>query len=125
MLGHKKNKLFSIIYYASKTLDPNKKNYTTTLKELLEVVFAFDKFWPCVIAVKSIVYTNHAALHYLFAQENTKPMLIRWILLLQEFDVEINDRKGCKNTIANHFSRLENPVERRRSMNSIQRNFSG
>ncbi|KAK6133005.1 hypothetical protein DH2020_033296 [Rehmannia glutinosa] len=85
-------------------------NYTTTEKEMLAIVFAFDKFRSYLIGTKMIVHTDHAAIKYLFDKKDAKPRLIRWILLLQEFDVEINDRKGCENVVADHLSRLENQV---------------
>ncbi|KAK6126806.1 hypothetical protein DH2020_039454 [Rehmannia glutinosa] len=95
------------IYYASRTLDSAQLNYTTTEKEMLAIVFAFDKFQSYFIGTKTIVHTDHAAIKYLFDKKNAKPRLIRWILLLQEFDVEIRDRKGCENMVADHLSRLE------------------
>nr|GEW51138.1 reverse transcriptase domain-containing protein [Tanacetum cinerariifolium] len=58
---------------------------------------------------KTIVYTDHPALKYLLAKQDAKPRLLRWILLLQEFDVVIRDRKGAENLTADHLSRLENP----------------
>ena len=54
-----------------------------------------------------IVYTDHSSLKYLLAKKDAKPRLIRWILLLQEFDLEIQDHKGMKNLVADHLSRLE------------------
>jgi hypothetical protein len=53
---------------------------------------------------KVIVYTNHAAIKYLLAKKDAKPILICWVLLLQEFNVEIRDKKGVKNVVADHLS---------------------
>nr|GFA56577.1 reverse transcriptase domain-containing protein [Tanacetum cinerariifolium] len=60
-------------------------NYTTTKKEMFAVVYAFEKFWSYLIMNKSIVYTDHFALTYLFAKKDSKARLLRWVLLLQEF----------------------------------------
>ncbi|XP_076941908.1 uncharacterized protein LOC143611612 [Bidens hawaiensis] len=109
VLGQRKDKHFHPIYYASKTLNDAQENYTTTEKELLAVVFAFDKFRSYLVLSKTIVYTDHAALRYLFAKKDAKPRLIRWILLLFEFDIEIRDKKGAENVAADHLSRLEDP----------------
>ena len=113
VLGQRKDKHFHPIYYASKTLDCAQENYTTTEKELLAVVYAFDKFRSYLVLSKTIVYTDHAALRYLFAKKDAKPRLIRWILLLSEFDIEIRDKKGAENVAADHLSRLEDPERER------------
>ncbi|KAH9697752.1 hypothetical protein KPL71_023740 [Citrus sinensis] len=107
VLGQRKDKVFHSIYYASKTFTPTQINYTTTEKELLAVVFAFDKFRAYLVGTKVTVYTDHAAIKYLISNKDAKPRLIRWILLLQEFDLEIKYRKGTENQVADHLSRLE------------------
>ncbi|KAI3714739.1 hypothetical protein L6452_21698 [Arctium lappa] len=107
VLGQRKNKIFHSIYYASKTLNEAQINYTTTEKELLAVVFAFEKFRSYLMGAKVIVHTDHAAIKYLISKKDAKPRLIRWVLLLQEFDLEIIDRNGVNNQVADHLSRLE------------------
>ncbi|GJX64198.1 reverse transcriptase domain-containing protein [Tanacetum coccineum] len=107
VLGQKDGKNFHPIYFASKTLNPAQQKYTVTEKELMAVVFAFDKFRSYFILSKTIVHTDHSALKQLFKKQDAKPRLIRWILLLQEFDMEIKDRKGIKNIAADHLSRIE------------------
>ncbi|GKF56708.1 reverse transcriptase domain-containing protein, partial [Tanacetum coccineum] len=86
-------------------------HYTTTEKELLAMVYAFEKFRPYLVLPKTIVYTDQSALKYLLGKQDAKPRLLQWILLLQEFDVIIRDKKGAENLAADHLSRLENPHE--------------
>ncbi|KAL6503686.1 hypothetical protein OROGR_025609 [Orobanche gracilis] len=122
-LGQKRDKLFRVIYYASKTLDSAQSNYTTMEKEMLAVVYAFDKFRAYLIGTKSIVYTDHAIIRHLFAKKDAKPRLIRWILLLQEFDMDIRDRKGCENVVADHLSRIKGLIEGSANQMPIQEHF--
>ncbi|GJS25093.1 reverse transcriptase domain-containing protein [Tanacetum coccineum] len=109
VLGQRKTKHFQPIHYASKTMTEAQIHYTTTEKEMLAVVYAFEKFWPYLVLSKSIVYTDHSALKYLMNKQDAKPRLLRWVLLLQEFDITIRDKKGSENLAADHLSRLENP----------------
>ncbi|GJW53497.1 reverse transcriptase domain-containing protein [Tanacetum coccineum] len=111
------------IHYASKTMTDAQAHYTTTEKELLAVVYAFEKFWPYLVLSKTIVYTDHSALKYLLAKQNDKPRLLRWILLLQEFDVIIRDKKGAENLAADHLSRLENPHQSNLEKKEISETF--
>ncbi|TQD85450.1 hypothetical protein C1H46_028973 [Malus baccata] len=106
VLGQRKDKLPHVIYYASRTLNDGQLNYSTTKKEMLAVVFALDKFRSYLICSKVIIYTDHAALRYLMSKKDAKPRLIRWVLLFQEFDLEIRDKKGSENVVADHLSRL-------------------
>nr|GEW86518.1 reverse transcriptase domain-containing protein [Tanacetum cinerariifolium] len=85
VLGQCQDKHFRPIHYASKTMTEAESNYTITEKEMLAVVYAFEKFWSYLILNKSIVYTDHSALKYLFAKKDSKARLLRWVLLLQEF----------------------------------------
>ena len=79
----------------------------------MAIVFAIDKFRSYLVGAKVIVYTDQAALKYLLTKKDAKPRLIRWILLILEFDLEIKDKKGIENYVADHLSRMqfENPQE--------------
>ncbi|XP_058217314.1 uncharacterized protein LOC131328383 [Rhododendron vialii] len=108
VLGQRKDKHPYVIHYASKTLNDAQVNYTTTEKELLAVVFALDKFRSYLIGgTPIVVYTDHSALKYLLTKQDAKARLIRWILLLQEFNLTIKDKKGVENVVADHLSRLQ------------------
>ena len=87
VLGQKVEKVFKAIYYASKTFNEAQENYFTTEKEMLTIVFAFEKFRPYILGSHVIIHTDHATIIYLMAKKEAKPRLIRWVLLLQEFDL--------------------------------------
>ncbi|GJU59846.1 reverse transcriptase domain-containing protein [Tanacetum coccineum] len=97
VLGQRIEKHFRPIHYASKTMTEAESNYTTTEKEMLAVVYAFKKFRSYLIMNKSVVYTDHSALKYLFNKKDAKARLLRWVLLLQEFDFSVIDTKGAEN----------------------------
>nr|GEX29556.1 reverse transcriptase domain-containing protein [Tanacetum cinerariifolium] len=111
VLGQRQNKHFRPIQYASKTMTEAESNYTTTKKEMFAVVYAFKKFQSYLIMNKSIVYTDHSALKYLFAKKDSKARLLSWVLLLQEFIFKVIDTKGDENLAADNLSQLENPHE--------------
>ena len=108
MLGQRKEKIFRVIHYASKILNEARANYTTIEKELLSIVYALEKFRSYLIGSKVIVFTDHTTIKYLLSKPDSKPRLIRWVLLLQEFDLEIKDKKDCENQVVDHLSRLVN-----------------
>ncbi|GKD69278.1 reverse transcriptase domain-containing protein [Tanacetum coccineum] len=89
VLGQRKTKHFQPIHYASQTMTEAQIHYSTTEKEMLAVVYAFEKFRQYLVLSKSIVYTDHSALKYLMNKQDAKPRLLRWVLLLQEFDITI------------------------------------
>src|SRR3954465_189671 len=107
VLGQRVDKKLNVISYANKTLDSAQKNYATTEKQFLAVMFACDKFRQYIVDSKVIIHTDHAAIKYLMEKKDAKPSLIRWVLLLQEFDLQIVDRKGADNPVADNLSRME------------------
>ena len=107
VLGQKAEKVLKAIYYARKTFNIAQENYSTTEKEMLAIVFACEKFRPYILGSHVIIHNDHTVIKYLMAKKEAKPRLIRWVLLLPEFDLEIKDKKGWDNVIANHLSRVE------------------
>nr|GEY86868.1 uncharacterized protein [Tanacetum cinerariifolium] len=123
VLGQRQDKHFRPIHYASKTMTEAKSNYTIMEKEMLVVVYAFEKFWSYLIMNKSMVYTDHSALKYLFAKKDSKARLLRWVPLLQEFTFKVIDTKGTENLTANRLSQLENPHQNVLDLKEINESF--
>nr|GEW44066.1 reverse transcriptase domain-containing protein [Tanacetum cinerariifolium] len=109
VLGQRQEKHFRPIHYASKTMTKAELHYTMTEKEMLAMVYAFEKFPSYLIMNKSIVYTDHCALKYLFDKKDPKASLLRYVLLLQEFKFKVINTKGSENLATDHLSQLENP----------------
>jgi len=77
ILRQRLNRMPYVIYHPSRTLTNAQKNYSTTEKELLAVVFALDKFYPYLLSSKVIAFIDHTALKHLLAKNDTKRRLIR------------------------------------------------
>ena len=110
VLGQKRDRKSFVIHYASKTLDNTQINYSTTEKELLAMVYALNKFRSYLLGSKIVVFTDHAIVRYLMTKQDFKPRLIRWILLLQEFDLTIKDKKGVENVVTDYLSRRTSEI---------------
>ncbi|RDX84771.1 Retrovirus-related Pol polyprotein from transposon 17.6, partial [Mucuna pruriens] len=100
-----------ILGQRARVCKPVHLNYTTTEKELFPIVFALDKFHSYLLGSKIIVFFDHAALRFLLKKTNVKPRLIRWMSLLQEFNIEIKDKKGAENSVGDHLSRIEREAD--------------
>ena len=106
VLGQREGGKPYVVYYAIKTLNEAQRNYTTIEKELLAMVYALDKFRAYLVGSDIIVFTDHLALKYLLTKQNAKARLFRRVLLLQEFNLQIRDKKVVENVVADHLSRL-------------------
>nr|GEW50465.1 reverse transcriptase domain-containing protein [Tanacetum cinerariifolium]GEY82652.1 reverse transcriptase domain-containing protein [Tanacetum cinerariifolium] len=109
VLGKRKTKHFQPIHYASKTMTDAQAHYTTTEKELLAVVYAFEKFWPYLVLSKSIVYTDHSALKSCLTSKIPSRDCSSGFSSFKEIDIAVRDKKGAENLAADHLSQLENP----------------
>ncbi|GKB86050.1 reverse transcriptase domain-containing protein, partial [Tanacetum coccineum] len=94
VLGQQIDGKFKPIYYANKTLNNDQEHYTTTKKELLAVVFSFDKFHQYLILSKTVVYTDHSALKYLFSKEDAKPGLLGGFYFSKDLTLRLRIKRG-------------------------------
>ena len=108
VLGQKWNGRFHVIHYASKVLNGAQINYATMEKEILAVLYAVKKV--SIISCRFKDYCAHRPFSYIISthQSGFQAKLIRWVLLLQEFDLDIRDKKGCDNLVSHHQSKLVN-----------------
>ena len=106
VLGQREEGKPYVVYNVSKTLNKAQRNYTTIEKELLVVVYALDKFLTYLVGSSIIIFTNHSALKDLLTKQDAKARLIRWVLLLQEFNLQIKDKKKVENVMEDHLLRL-------------------
>ncbi|GJZ00157.1 reverse transcriptase domain-containing protein [Tanacetum coccineum] len=120
VLGQRKTKHFQPIH-SSKTMTEAQIHYTTTKKEMLAVVYTFEKFQPYLVLSKSIVYTDHSAFKYLLSKQDARR--IAWWVLSYRVDIIIRDKKGSENLAADHLSRLENPYKDVLENKDINENF--
>ena len=81
VLGQWINFFFKAIYYANKTFNEAQENYSTTEKEMLAMVFAYEKFRPYILGSYVIIHTDNVAIKYLMTKKDAKPRLIRWVIL--------------------------------------------
>nr|XP_016453907.1 PREDICTED: uncharacterized protein LOC107778209 [Nicotiana tabacum] len=94
ILGQHIIKVFHTVYYASKTMNSAQVDYTITEKEILVIVFTIEKFHPYLMGAKVIFHTDLAELCYLMSKKKSEDRLMGWILLLKEFDIDIQDNNG-------------------------------
>ena len=87
------------------------------------MVLAYEKFKPYILGSHVLIHTDHVAIKYLMAKKYVKPRQIRWVLLLQEFDLEIKGKKGSDNVIVYHLFRLER-LNKDEKGNKLVENFS-
>ena len=104
VLGQRDDRKLYVVYYASKTLIDAQRNYATTETKLLVMVFALDKFSNYLLRTSIVIFNNHSTLKYLLKKKDAKARLIRWIILLQEFNIQVKDKQGVENVVDDHLS---------------------
>eukprot|EP00253_Pinus_taeda_P017838 PITA_17838 len=119
-LGKKENLLNYAIYFISKNLTPAEANYTVTEKEMLVVIHVVNKFRHYITGYQVFIHTDHSAIKYLMNKPITNGRITRWLLLLQEFNITIQDRPGKENQVADFLSRIQSPED----PNPVIDNFS-
>lgn len=85
-------------------------SYATTEKKLLAIIFAFEKFWTYLVGYPTIVYTDHAIIRFLFEKKESKPHLMRWVLLLQDYDLQIQGKNWSKNRVTDFIDFEKGPT---------------
>ena len=116
VLGQRTEKIFKAIYYVNKNFIEAQENNSKIEKVILAILFACEKIRTYILGFHVIIHNDHAVIRYLMEKKHAKPRLIRWVLLLQEFHLEIKDKKGSDNVIVDHLSRLEKTIgEEKRS----------
>ena len=120
ILGQRTEKIFKAIYYARKTFNEAQENNSTIEKKMLAMVFSCEKFRLYILGSHVIIHNDHAIIKYLMAKKDAKPILIIWVLLLQDFDLEIKDKKGSDNVIANHLSIMEKTTEEENEIEIVE-----
>eukprot|EP00253_Pinus_taeda_P032971 PITA_32971 len=106
-LGQVEEKLLYAIYFVSKNLSNVELNYIVTEKELLAIVHYLNKFRHYITGYQTFVHTDHAAIRYLMNKPDVNACIIRWLLLLQQFDLTIIDKLGKENVVVDFLSRLD------------------
>jgi hypothetical protein len=104
VLGQRENQMPYAIYFVSKNLSPAEVNYTVTKKEFLAVVHAINKFRHYITGYQAFVHTDHSTIKFLVNKPITNPRVTRWMLLLQEFNINIIDRPSKGNLVADFLS---------------------
>ena len=99
------------VYYASRKLSTTERNYSTTEREALGMVYNINKFRHHLLGKKFTFHVDHSALLYLVSKRELTGKLARWTLLLHEFEFKILHRQGVQHAIANYLSRLESSKE--------------